>query len=236
MTSIDDIHSDDNEPLTSLDDKIPPLECSACHLRFVQKKSLTRHKDKNRCLFSHPSTTSDTCFTLNDQNVAEVMKSSSSYKKFEMAKLLETCVQGIYPMIFINLRGPVDVPAVRDVVSVHGTVNNYKLLAVVIDQSPTGQVHLPKRIRMPCTLCHGELVLNGLTKPRHLSQFDVGEDPDNWLVTKKHRKNGNKKFSSDNLQTDPAVFGFAAVGKQQQDQSASDYSVWSSMNTILGLI
>ena len=139
-------------------------------------------------------------------------------------------------MIFIQVCGPVDVPAIRDVVSVHGAVNNYKLLAVMIDESPTGQVFLPKRIRMPCTLCHRELVLNGVTKPRYLSHFDVGEDPDNWLVTKKHRKNGNKKFSSDNLQTDPAVFGFAAVGKQQQDQSASDYSVWSSMNTILGLI
>ena len=122
------------------------------------------------------------------------------------------------------------VTRVRDVVAVHGSVNNYKLLAAMIDESHTGQVALPKRVKMPCTLCQGELVLSGLTKPRMLSYFDVDEDRDNWLVSKKHRKNGNKKFSSDNLPTDPAV------GNKQQEQSASDYSVWSSMNIILGLI
>ena len=105
--------------------------------------------------------------------------------------------------------GVADVPAVRDVVAVHGSVNNYKLLAAMIDQSHTGEVALPKMVKMPCTLCQGQLVLSGLTKPRMVSYFDVSEDRDNWLVSKKHRKNGNKMISS-------------------------DHGAWNSINTVLG--
>ena len=225
MTSVD------QQLFSEEDVDLPTLDCGTCHQSFGHKRNLTRHKDKNRCMFAQPSTASDICLIFSTQNVAEVMEATSSYKKLEMAKLLETCVKDIYPMIFTGRgAGVADVPAVRDVVAVHGSVNNYKLLAAMIDESHTGQVALPKRVKMPCTLCQGELVLSGLTKPRMLSYFDVDEDRDNWLVSKKHRKNGNKKFSSDNLPTDPAV------GNKQQEQSASDYSVWSSMNIILGLI